>query len=105
MCMENAALARAVGATESRDAEPWDDFGPTFTFYSILANNRGVDQRKMQIDRRPSADGFLQEKTRPLEEKLRQLIDWMVGGLCKKHGERTKAALISRLNLVPMFSA
>ena len=51
----------------------------------------------MVLRARRDSEGFLTAKTRPLAEKLSQLLDWMVGGLAMFTTATDEGELVKKL--------
>mmetsp|Transcript_162 Transcript_162/g.285 ORF Transcript_162/g.285 Transcript_162/m.285 type:complete len:419 (-) Transcript_162:211-1467(-) len=67
----------------------------TWSYYSVLMRSAGLVKQKY-IPRRSSV-GFLSNKSRALHEKMSQLLEWLVGGLCSFTGMTSEADLIQKL--------
>jgi hypothetical protein len=68
---------------ESKDAAARNDSleSLTWTYYGPLIRNSGLCDKDVVLRERRESEGFLTTKSRPLHEKLGQLIDWIAAGL------------------------
>ncbi|KAK3237391.1 hypothetical protein CYMTET_52532 [Cymbomonas tetramitiformis] len=95
MC-EDYVLEHDVKYSSTENDEWVAQFGPTYRFYSLIRNNRALSDKTLEKGRRTS-EGFLTENTRPLQDKIAQLLELLRGGLSKHHGAKNISDLLEIL--------